>query len=260
MKKTFTGILTGLLLCTAGCVNKPVPGAEISTEVPVFSMPSGIYEQPVKLELSSENNFDIYYTTDGSVPTRNSRRYRRTITLKDATGKADYLASKEIASLSTVDGWQRDILEDTSLPKANIIRAACIDSEGNAGPVITRTYWIGHDPVALYGVPVLSLVVDPDDLLDYETGIMAKGAIYDEWIKTPEGQEYLQAEPGGREVTANFSQHGKDWERNACISMFDETGVLQFEENAGIRIRGGFTRCYPQKSFNLYFRKIFGFG
>ncbi|MBQ6452456.1 MAG: CotH kinase family protein [Solobacterium sp.] len=260
MKKALTVFVTVFLLCTAGCSSKPVPGADISTEVPVFSMPSGIYEQPVKLELSSENNFDIYYTTDGSVPTRNSRRYRRTITLKDATGKADYLASKEIASLTTVDGWLRSILEDTSLPKANIIRAACIDSEGNTGPVVTETYWVGHDPAAMYGVPVLSLVVDPDDLLDYETGIMAKGAIYDEWIKTPEGQEYLQEEPGMQEVTANFSQHGKAWERNAYISMFDEAGSLQFEQNAGIRIRGGFTRSLPQKSFNLYFRKDYGSG
>lgn len=253
-------LLTLILLFLPGCAGNPTPGADISAEMPVFSVSSGIYEQPIKLELSSENGFDIYYTTDGSVPTKRSKKYRKAITLEDATGKPDYLAAEEQASLTMSPGWLQDILEDPTLPKANILRAVCIDKEGNTGPVVTRTYWVGQDPAEMYGVPVISLTVDPDDLLDYDTGIMAKGRIFDEWLKTPEGQEFLQAEPGSREVTANFSQHGKAWERNVNISMFDETGVLQFEENAGIRIRGGFTRCYPQKSFNLYFRKDYGSG
>ncbi len=259
MKKTFTGILTGLLLCTAGCVNKPVPGAEISTEVPVFSMPSGIYEQPVKLELSSENHFDIYYTTDGSVPTKNSRKYRRAITLEDATGSPDNLASEENGALSTVEGWHRRILEDTSLPKANILRAACIDSQGNSGPVVTKTYWVGQDLQERYGdVPLLSAIADPKDLLDYDTGIMAKGRIYDEWKKTEEGMRFSSETVGKIEPEANFSQHGREWERPVSLTMFDSDGTIRFEADAGIRIRGGHTRSLPQKSFNIYFRKDYG--
>ena len=52
-------------------------------ERPVFSVPSGGYETPVSVEIQGEG--PIYYTTDGSVPTRQSRQYTGPLLLKGNT-------------------------------------------------------------------------------------------------------------------------------------------------------------------------------
>ena len=103
-------------------------------------------------------------------------------------------------------------------------------------------------------IMVVSLVVDPANLLDYESGIMAKGAIYDEH----RAENELLSNGNQHEVQANYTQKGRDWEREATIELFDGSNTLSYEAPCGIRLRGRVSRIYAQKSFNVYFKDSYG--
>jgi len=51
---------------------------------------------------------------------------------------------------------------------------------------------------------------------------------------------------------------GKNWERKVFIQYFNKSGLLEFEQNIGMRIHGGITRGNPQKSLKFYARKEYG--
>lgn len=55
----------------------------------------------------------------------------------------------------------------------------------------------------------------------------------------------------------NYFMHGKEWEREASITIFEKGKVL-VSQNMGIRIKGDSTRNNPGKSFNLYGREKYG--
>ncbi len=78
------------------------------------------------------------------------------------------------------------------------------------------------------GLPTLSIVIDPDDLLNRNTGLIA-----------------------------NYSKRGRSWERPAYASYF-ENGELRFATGAGLRVHGGKSRAALLKSFRLYFRELYG--
>ena len=77
-------------------------------------------------------------------------------------------------------------------------------------------------------LPTVSVVVDSDDLLNRETGLIA-----------------------------NFDKRGRSWERPAYVSYF-QAGDLVFGVGAGLRVHGGKSRDMTAKSFRLYFRQIYG--
>ena len=58
-------------------------------------------------------------------------------------------------------------------------------------------------------------------------------------------------------LKGNFYMKGSDWEREAHFTLFDK-GKVSVQQNLGIRIKGGFSRIVPQKSFNLYAKKKYG--
>jgi hypothetical protein len=120
----------------------------MTLEPPEFSLPSGFYKSPIKLELFTNlKDVHIFYTLDGSNPTINSFLYTEPIQL-------DSLFSTT-----------------TNLPKANVIRAKIINNSGNeVSPAIAQTYFIGDYDFQSSGLPVISLVIDPKYLFDPEVG------------------------------------------------------------------------------------------
>ena len=87
--------------------------------------------------------------------------------------------------------------------------------------------------------------MDPDDLFSYEKGIYVTGKIYDE----SEHEGYPETWP------ANYNQKGRAWERKADFLCFNEQKEYEFSQTIGVRIHGGWSRAFNQKSFNLYARK-----
>ncbi len=116
--------------------------------------------------------------------------------------------------------------------------------------IITATYFVGDNAKDRYSLPIISLVSDPYNLFDYNHGIYVKGVFYDELYDS-------SLEPW--ELEGNYTQRGREWEREVCIEYFDD-GEAKFSQNVGIRIHGGATRSYPQKSLRFYARNEYGAG
>lgn len=103
----------------------------------------------------------------------------------------------------------------------------------------TATYFIDEYPT----LPVVSLVTDPANFFDGDIGIYVVG-----WNGIV---GYCS------KAARNWNQ---DWERPIHIELFETDGGLAFGQDAGVKIFGGCTRLYNQKSLALYARAEYGPG
>ncbi len=216
-----------------------------------FSAESGYYENAFNLTISNSNGLTIYYTTDGSEPVvgeGSTKEYTGAISITNLKGQAPVLTTSANASkFVDKDSSAAYVPNSANLDRAYIVRAIGVDASGNATPVSTRTYFVGNDIANKYNdCAVMSIVTDPDNLLDSDTGIYVTGSTY--------------ASTG--EITdANFSKKGKEWERAAYMDFFDGgESIADVSTGVGIRIHGGYTRRDQQKSLNIYFRNDYDYG
>lgn len=218
----------------------------INIDKPVLSRESGFYEEPFILDMQIRGEGDIYYTLDGSIPTRASDLYEKEILIEDASrNQNEYSMRTDIAAKG------QSIFGDVTVPdglidKATVVRAVAYDKQGNPSEVVTAVYFIEFAEKEVYkGCSVVSLVSEPENLFGYEKGIYVAGKVCDGVQLT---DDWLWQK-------ANYRNSGKSAERDVHIDWFDDNGQLVMTKEAGIRIRGKATRAYPQKSFNLYARK-----
>lgn len=220
---------------------------QLAVTAPAFSQESGFYASDFDLTLSADAGTTIYYTIDGSDPTPGSQQYNGAIRVYDKSADANVYAA------------ERDITDDYEPPsapvdKAMIVRAVAEDASGNLSKIITKTYFIGYSANDYtMNMRVISLVTDPNNLFDYETGIYVRGKVFGDWLSSP---EYSPMIPN-YEQPANYTQSGREWERPAHITVF-ESGSAAYSAEVGIRMHGGATRSAVQKSFNLYARSDYG--
>lgn len=227
---------------------------------PELSQKTGVYEDAFSLYMASQPGTEIYYTTDGSIPTKDSTKYTGSIRISCRNGEKNVLCSEENVKKMDIAGSGYDYVpEDTEVDKCTILRAAAIAPDGTTSSVITNSYFVGNDMANKYkGATVASVVMDPKDLLDYNTGILALGAYYDEWRKTAEGKQIIQSKAYWN-FEGNYTQSGKDWERQATMDYIDpSTGNVEFSAPMGVRLHGGASRMYGQKSFKFYLRDEYG--
>ncbi len=211
-----------------------------------YSADAGFYKQvAMNLFLSSPSGLPIYYTTDGSLPGADAQPYDGSIPLTDADTNASLI---ELLQNELAD--DRVILTEYTLPTATVIRAAVQYPDGTFGEAYTRTYFLNSD-ISHFNCTVLSLTADPSDLLDYYTGIMAKGFLFDQNIFY---NNQMLEEGTVWKIIANYTQVGRDWERPAYFECFDYSNSLSCSGPCGMQIEGGNARTYAQKSFNVYFR------
>lgn len=118
-----------------------------------------------------------------------------------------------------------------------VVRAACFGHGYRSSPIATRTYLL-DEPMHL---PVVSVVTDPDNLWDDEIGIYVEG--------TNGIPGYCSSTPH------NWNQ---DWERPANIEYLRVDGQSGFQLDCGMKIGGGCTRKYPQKTLAFYARSEYG--
>ncbi len=97
--------------------------------------------------------------------------------------------------------------------------------------IVNSRVWGPQLIEALTQVPTMSLVMDIDDLLGTRNGI------------------YTHAD-----------SHGRAWERPASLELINPDGSEGFQVEAGVRIRGGFSRTgsNPKHAFRLFFRDEYG--
>lgn len=179
------------------------------------------------LKLSDAGGYPIYYTLDGSIPGFESGFYEDPIV---------FTAADEVQSC--------------------VLRARSYDeSTGEWGDLFTRTYFYADSMETLkerFSTYIVCLTSDPYNLYDYEYGIMVEGKIRDEYVNSP---EYIS---GKLTQPANFTQQGRDWERDAFVEILSPDGERLIAQDAGMRIFGHASRQYYYKSFKLYARKAYG--
>ena len=184
-------------------------------------------EEKIEVSMETKKGYKIYYTLDGSIPTKRSNLYKEKITL-DKNSSPLLLSSKE--NTKKIAG--KGIKNSSSLPHGTVLRAVAIAPNGKAGNVETRTYFIGINLEEYFNQEaVISLVTDPKNLMDDSIGIYNR---------------------------KNYKNKGRDWERKAVIEFFDGSNHPSWKENIGIRIKGNISRECSQKSFNIFFREEYG--
>lgn len=76
--------------------------------------------------------------------------------------------------------------------------------------------------------------------------------------KTAEAKQIIQSKAYWN-YEGNYTQSGKGWERQATMDYIDpSTGNVEFSAPMGVRLHGGASRMYGQKSFKFYMREEYG--
>jgi len=190
------------------------PDAENTTEhrpgfadVPTISPAGGFSAEPVEVSVSGSGT--LRYTIDATAPDDDSALYDEALTLE---------------------------IPD----ELQVVRARAFVDGLWPSPVATATY--SQDTAILDDdLAVISLVIDPFDLYDEETGIYAYGP-----------PDY---EPSYPYFGANFWE---DWERDMHVEVWEPDGSQVLAQTAGVKIHGGYTRAFAQKNFRLIARSAYG--
>ena len=243
--------------------NKPTPGG-INTAPDslgkvadtVFSPKRGFYPDAVVTAVpfpvtitTSTPGASIRYTTDGSTPTDTAGTlYAGPISVTQTT---------VLRAIGFKTGWEATNVDTHSylIPSDIILQSttgAAPPGSGWAAPgsgVNGQLIDYGMDPdivnstntaiggqaqvkAALLAIPSISIVTDNSNLWNATSGI------------------YMN--PGGR---------GLNWERKCSMELLNDPAG-GFQENCGIRIRGGYSRSggNPKHAFHMYFRGDYGAG
>ncbi len=214
-----------------------------------FSLESGFYDkaQQITLTCNAEGAL-IYYTLDGSTPTKTSTLYQKPFTISRKLYSENVLASQKDVSVDN------NYIPDYSVDKGTVVRAIAYLPDGTSTPLAHATYFIGLDREKYGNVPVVSLITDFDNLYDYETGIYVLGKTHDDWL----AEDPSRAKLDGWQQVGNYSNRGREWERPVSVELITADETPGFKQNMGIRIMGGASRNHPQKSLKLYAREEYG--
>ncbi|MCR4646697.1 MAG: CotH kinase family protein [Oscillospiraceae bacterium] len=218
-----------------------------------FSMKSGFYDSAFSLTITAPEGSVVYYTLDGSTPTAQSLRYEAPIPIYDRSPEENTLSMH--TDIAQPAAYAKRFLPQKPVDKATVVRAVAVDTNGNESGVVTNTYFVGSDEKASYyqDTKIVSLVMDEGDLFDYAHGIYVTGKVFDDWKN---GADYDPETPDFF-MPGNYTQKGREWERPATIQFYEQGG-LAASQTVGIRIHGGATRSYPQKSLKVFARREYG--
>ncbi|MFP6900720.1 MAG: LamG-like jellyroll fold domain-containing protein, partial [Opitutales bacterium] len=231
-------------------LNSPTPGKENDTGFPgfvadtKFSVDRGFYETSFTLAITTATpGATIRYTTDGSTPSAiHGNIYASPLTIASTTivraiaTKPDYLPTG-------VDTQSYFFSEDVIRQSAN---GSTPSSWPNNGAVNSQKMVYGMDPdivegfntpeevkEALLAIPILSIATELDNLFGKSNGIYV-----------------------------NARKDGRTWERPMSLELIHPDGSEGFQVDAGLRIRGGYSRSAnnPKHSFRVFFRSEYGQG
>jgi len=220
-----------------------------------FSHASGFYESPFSLNLSSPlEDVNIVYTLDGSNPNNSASLFQYDpltgiqIHPESTTGRAltpgvvvrasvvkDGFRPSSRASARTyifLDQVKTQEYPGGNWPPENLSGSSQYYVYDMDPQVVNNPLYADQIDDALLDIPSISIVTDNNNLFDPGYGIYARA-----------------------------DQHGYEWERECSVELFYPDGSEGFNVNAGLRIRGGWSRHnnYPKHAFRLFFREEYGY-
>ncbi len=273
---------------TTAQTTEPVVEEEAPEPLPAsveLSHESGIYPEQFSLELSGLTDGEIYYTLDGSDPTTSDAAllYSEAIEITDRKGDKNIVSAVDpvliAGSYNAPNKERNDFVceisapDDEAVDKCTVIRAAVKGADGSFLGETAATYFIGTPEEHIEGLAescaaaghelaVISISMNYDDLFDSEKGIYVKGDIFKEDLET-----FLQDTPRirdgetARSLDANYKQRGREWEREAYMTMFEfsaDGAEAVLSQACGIRVQGNYSRSDIQKGLRLYARSEYG--
>lgn len=233
-----------------------------------FSEEPGYYDSAFYLSIMGGGNNTIRYTLDGSEPTVNDPVFdkKRPLYIEDATAHPNIYSAR--TDVST--GFLTDLIRQYStadpcytvpeypVDKCTVIRASLFDSAGNCLDSITGTYFVGFQNKDSYqNIYTVSIITDPNNLFDDEAGIYVTGSTFKQLLEESLGTEAYPRTPYWWWWTSNYSNRSIDWERPACITVFDNHQNMVLSQKCGIRIKGGGSRGQLPKSISCYARETY---
>ena len=216
-----------------------------------FSMASGFYEDSLILEITpSDTSWYVVYTLDGSNPQASE-------TAEISKGMATILIDPE-----NIEGRPKTpavvVRASASIPG---IKPSTPESRSYIflQQVLTQSYPSGGWPVSNVNGQAIDLRMDSrvvnssaykDLMIPALTDIPSISVISD--------LAYLFHPLTG--IYVNAYGHGHEWERECSVELINPDGSPGFEVNAGLRIRGGWSRHpeFPKHAFRLFFRSEYG--
>jgi len=233
---------TGFFLTPTPGVANPTESLQGRVPQPVIDQPHGFYIEPVTVTIRSDDaQATVRYTLDGSEPTlTNSLVYSEPITLAQTA---------VVRSVAFRDGFLPSVSDTrTYLFLADVVTQS-LDGKPPAGwparwganatdygmdpDVINNPTWGPQMHEALTQIPSMSIVTNLGHLFDTSTGIYSHPA-----------------------------NDGIGWERPASLELINPDGTAGFQQNIGLRIRGGFSRDTgnPKHAFRFFFDSPYGEG
>jgi hypothetical protein len=227
-------------LSTPGAINSG--GAADFVADTRFSHDRGFYSNAFDLVISSNTpDAEIYYTLNGSDPDTGSTLYTEPIPISQTicVRARAYKAGLYPTNIDTHTYiFVADVVQQS--PTGNVPPTPewpAFDINGQKmqygmDPDITQdARYVDTVDDALLAIPTISLVTDLDNLFDPASGIYV-----------------------------NANQEGNLWERVTSVELINPDGKKGFQENAGLRIRGGASRSdsNPKHAFRLRFRSEYG--
>ena len=117
-----------------------------------------------------------------------------------------------------------ELVAPADSPRVVSLRVSEFTAEGARHSTDTATYFLGELPP----VPLINLTIEPAEF----------------W--------------GLDGIHTNFNERGREWERPAHVTYWDNALKSGFDESVGVRIHGFSSRYYEKKSVRVYFRQSYG--
>jgi hypothetical protein len=201
----------------------------LSDQKVVFSHRSGFYDTGFTLRLSHpQDDAVIRFTLDGSEPDEGSEVFAEGVTVMDRSN-----LPLSISLIATGEDW---IPPGDVHRQAQVVAARAFINGCNPSPVSYAVYFINENRSFQHQIPVLSIITDKRNFFDTTTGIYVKG----------------------NRAVANYDRRGEQWERPIHLDFFETDGSVVYSGGAGVRLHGGTSRKFPQKSLRVYFRNEYG--
>ncbi|RYD67341.1 MAG: hypothetical protein EOP83_03015, partial [Verrucomicrobiaceae bacterium] len=237
---------------TPGWINA-VPTSLGKVEDTQFSVKRGFFTAPISVEITTPTPaVTIRYTLDGSTPTPTTGLVY--------TGPIAISSTTVLRAIATRSGWETtDVDTQTYLFLNDVITQS---SSGAAPPG-----W----PASSGTAQVLDYGMDPDIVANSDPNLGGQAAVKAALAALPAVSittdlPNLFNIGGSQGIYSNPNNRGYAWERAASMEWINPpdatnpNGTSEFQINAGLRLRGGYSRSTdnPKHSFRMFFRGEYG--
>lgn len=223
---------------------EPTPGsANVEWNQLTSSHPGGFHLQAFNLSLYSTNGDTIRFSRNGTEPGPESEIYEESLVVANISGFPGSLALVPSTPPQSVINYKAWESPKNPVDRIQVIRYASFRENRRTSDLYTASYIVDVGIMDRYTMPVISLVMDPQNLIREDSGIYVPGVHFD------------NTDP---QWTGNYFQSGREWEKPAHVEFFDPAGNPGFAQDAGVRIHGMMTRQATQKTLRLYARESYG--